>query len=269
MLYSQELVDQVISANNIVDVIGSYVRLTKKGSTYFGLCPFHNEKTPSFSVTDRGDKQMYYCFGCHSGGSVLTFVMKYENCTYSEALNMLAERVGITLPKPDYSKETAAKARRRSEILEINKEAAKYFYHMLKTDRGRKAYEYFRGRGLTDSTITGYALGYSDIYKDDLYKYMKSKGYSDEILKATGLFYFRETGAGDQFWNRAMFPIIDPRNNVVGFGGRVMGEAVNTGKYMNTPETEVFEKSRFLYGMNVAKKHKGGEYILCEGYMDV
>ena len=267
MLYSQEIIEQVIEANNIVDVIGSYVKLTKKGSTYFGLCPFHNEKTPSFSVTDNGSKQMYYCFGCHKGGSVLTFLMKYENASYLEALRMLADRAGISLPKPDYSKEEAERARRREEILEVNREAAKYFYHLLKSERGTRAYTYLKERGLSDETITGFGLGYSDKYRDDLYQYMKSKNYSDDVLKATGLFSIKETNTHDYFWNRVMFPIMDVRNKVVAFGGRVMGDG--EPKYLNSPETECFNKRKTLYGLHAAKKHKGKELILCEGYMDV
>ncbi len=267
MFYPQELVDRVIDANNIVDVIGSYVKLTKKGSTYFGLCPFHNEKTPSFSVTDNGTKKMYYCFGCHKGGTVLTFIMKYENVSYTEALKQLADRAGIELPAPNYSREERERARRREEILEVNKEAAVYFYRLLKSERGARAYEYLKDRGLTDETITSFGLGYSDKYRDDLYRYIKEKGYSDELLKATGLFTIKETDTHDYFWNRVMFPIMDVRGKVVAFGGRVMGDG--EPKYLNSPETECFNKRRTLYGLNVAKKHKGKSLILCEGYMDV
>lgn len=267
MFYPQEIIDQVIEANNIVDVIGGYVKLSKKGSTWFGLCPFHNEKTPSFSVTDNGARQMYYCFGCHKGGSVLTFIMKYENASYVEALKMLADRAGIALPKPDYSKEESAKAKRREEILAVNKEAATYFYHLLKSPRGEKGYSYLKNRGLTDETITGFGLGYADKYRDDLYRYMKSKNFSDDILKASGLFSIKETDTHDYFWNRVMFPIMDVRNKVVAFGGRVMGDG--EPKYLNSPETDCFNKRRTLYGLHAAKRHKGKELILCEGYMDV
>jgi len=267
MFYPQEIVDQVIEANNIVDVIGSYVQLTKKGSTYFGLCPFHNEKTPSFSVTDNGSKQMFYCFGCHTGGSVLTFLMKYENYSYTEALKALADRAGITLPKPDYSKALSEKFRRKEEILAANKDAAVYYFHLLKSERGNVAYRYLRERGLTDRTIMDFGLGYSDKYRDDLYQYLKGRGYSDEILKESALVSIRETDTHDLFWNRVMFPIMDTGNRVIAFGGRVMGQG--EPKYLNSPETVCFEKSRNLYGMNFAKKHRGGDLILCEGYMDV
>lgn len=267
MFYPQEVVDQVIESNNIVDVIGSYVKLTKKGSTYFGLCPFHNEKTPSFSVTDNGNKQMYYCFGCHKGGTVLTFIMQYENASYTDALKTLADRAGISLPKPDYSKEQEALSKKKDAILEVNKEAAKYFYHLLKSDRGRNALKYLTDRGLSDETIRSFGLGYSDKYRDDLYRYMKSKGFSDDILKESGLFSIRETDTHDYFWNRVMFPIMDVRSKVIAFGGRVMG--AGEPKYLNSPETICFNKRRTLYGLHAAKKHKGNELILCEGYMDV
>ena len=224
MFYPQEVIEQVLEANNIVDVISQYVRLTKRGSTYFGLCPFHNEKTPSFSVTDNGDRKMFYCFGCHSGGNVMTFLMKYENYTYSEALNVLAERAGITLPKPQYSKEDSAKYQLKEQVLEVYKEAAVYYYHLLKTEHGRQAYDYLKKRQLSDETILNYGLGYSDKYRDDLYRYIKSKGYSDEVLKATGLFSIKENDIHDYFWNRVMFPIMDVRNRVIAFGGRVMGD---------------------------------------------
>ena len=267
MFYPQEIVDQVIEANNIVDVIGSYVKLAKKGSTYFGLCPFHSEKTPSFSVTDNGAKQMYYCFGCHKGGNVLTFIMKYENASYVDALKQLADRAGIALPKPDYSAKEAERARRREQILAVNKDAALYFYHLLKSERGARALSYFTERGLTAETIKNFGLGYSDKYRDDLYRYLKGKNYPDDIIKASGLVSVKETDTHDYFWNRVMFPIMDVRGKVVAFGGRVMGEG--EPKYLNSPETECFNKRRTLYGLHAAKRHKGKEMILCEGYMDV
>ena len=267
MFYPQEIIDQVIEANNIVDVIGSYVKLAKKGSTYFGLCPFHSEKTPSFSVTDNGAKQMYYCFGCHKGGNVLTFIMKYENASYVDALKQLADRAGIALPKPDYSAKEAERARRREQILAVNKDAALYFYHLLRSERGQRALAYFTDRGLTAETIKGFGLGYSDKYRDDLYRYLKGKNYPDDIIKASGLVCVKETDTHDYFWNRVMFPIMDVRGKVIAFGGRVMGDG--EPKYLNSPETECFNKRRTLYGLHAAKRHKGKEMILCEGYMDV
>lgn len=267
MFYPQEIIDQVIEANNIVDVIGSYVPLTKKGSTYFGLCPFHSEKTPSFSVTDNGAKQMFYCFGCHTGGSALTFIMKYENYSYSEALKVLADRAGITLPKPDYSQAVSERYKKKQRILDAYKDAAIYYVHLLRSERGANAYKYIKDRDLDDKTIRDFGLGYSDKYRDDLYQYLKKKGYTDEELKDTGLVSIRETDTHDYFWNRLMFPIMDTSNRVIAFGGRVLGQG--EPKYLNSPETMCFEKSRNLYGLNVAKRHKGRELILVEGYMDV
>ena len=267
MYYNQDVVERVLDANNIVDVVSEHVNLTKKGSTYFGLCPFHNEKTPSFSVTDKNGRQMYYCYGCHSGGSALTFLMKYDNISYTEAVQTLAARAGISLPKPEYNKIEAEKQKLKNQVYEINKEAAIYFYKLLKSERGKTGLSYLTNRGLSPETIKSYGLGYSDKYRDDLYKYIKSKGYTDEVLKQTGLFVIKENDIHDWFWNRVMYPIMDARGRVIAFGGRVMGDA--EPKYLNSPETVIFEKSKNLYGLNVAKKHKDGDFILCEGYMDV
>lgn len=264
--YSDELIEEVRSRNDIVDVIGEYVRLQKKGSSYFGLCPFHNEKTGSFSVTP--GKQMFYCFGCGAGGNVFTFLMKYENYTFGEAMQTLADRVGIELPKQELSEEQKREADERSRLLEINKEAAKYFYALLRNPRGARAYEYFKNRQLSDETMQKFGLGYSDQYSDDLYRYLRKKGYDDEILKKSGLVTIDEVRGGhDKFWNRAMFPIMDVHNRVIGFGGRVMGEG--EPKYLNSPETRIFDKSRNLYGLNIARTSRRNQLLLCEGYMDV
>ena len=254
------------SRNDIVDVIGGYVRLTKKGSTYFGLCPFHNEKTGSFSVSP--NKQMYYCFGCGAGGNVFTFLMQYENFTFSEAMQTLADRVGIELPQQEMTSAQKREADKRARLLEINKEAAKYFYSLLRSPRGEKAYQYFKKRELSDETMQKFGLGYSDQYSDDLYRYLKKKGYDDEILKESGLVSIDEVRGGhDKFWNRAMFPIMDVHNRVIGFGGRVMGDG--EPKYLNSPETKIFDKSRNLYGPNIARSTRKSQLLLCEGYMDV
>lgn len=264
--YSDELIEEVRSKNDIVDVIGGYVRLQKKGSSYFGLCPFHNEKTGSFSVTP--SKQMFYCFGCGAGGNVFTFLMKYENYTFGEAMQTLADRVGIELPKQELSEAQKREADERSRLLEINKEAAKYFYALLRNPRGERAYEYFKNRQLSDETMQKFGLGYSDQYSDDLYRYLRKKGYDDEILKKSGLVTIDEVRGGhDKFWNRAMFPIMDVHNRVIGFGGRVMGEG--EPKYLNSPETRIFDKSRNLYGLNIARTSRRNQLLLCEGYMDV
>ncbi len=266
MRYSDDIIEEVRSKNDIVDVISQYVRLTRRGSSYFGLCPFHNEKTPSFSVTP--SKQMYYCFGCGAGGNVYNFVMEYENYSFGEALSYLAERAGVELPRIEYSKEARAKAEKRATLLEINKKAAQYFYYQLRRDNGKIAHEYLTGRGLSEETIQKFGLGYSDKYSDDLYKYLKSRNYSDELLRESGLFNVDERqGMYDKFWNRVIFPIMDVNNRVIGFGGRVMGDG--KPKYLNSPETQIFDKSRNLYGLNIARTTRKNYLILCEGYMDV
>ena len=264
--FSDELIEEVRSRNDVVDVIGGYVRLQKKGSTYFGLCPFHNEKTGSFSVSP--NKQMYYCFGCGAGGNVFTFLMQYENFTFAEAMQTLAERAGVELPVQEFTSAQKAEADRRSLLLEVNKEAAKYFYSLLRSKRGEKAYAYFHNRELSDEIMQKFGLGYSDQYSDDLYRYLRSKGYEDELLKDSGLVTMDEVRGGhDKFWNRAMFPIMDVHNKVIGFGGRVMGEG--EPKYLNSPETKIFDKSRNLYGLNFARASRKDYFLLCEGYMDV
>ena len=266
MYYPDELIEEVRSRNDIVDVISGYVRLQKKGSSYFGLCPFHNEKSPSFSVSR--EKQMYYCFGCGAGGNVYTFLMEYENFTFQEALKYLADRAGVKLPEPEYSREAKEKAGRKAVILEINKKAAMYYYAQLKSPRGEKAYTYLTGRGLTDDTIKAFGLGYSSIYSDDLYRYLRNEGYSEDMIRQAGLINTDEKkGVYDKFWNRVIFPIMDVNSRVIGFGGRVMGDA--KPKYLNSPETEVFDKSRNLYGLNRARTSRKPYFLLCEGYMDV
>lgn len=266
MRYSDDIIEEVRMKNDIVDVVSQYVKLTRKGASYFGLCPFHNEKTPSFSVTPA--KQMYYCFGCGAGGNVFTFIMEYENATFGEALQQLAERAGVQLPKMEYSREAREQSERRSLLLEINKQAAQYFYYQLRRENGKTAYEYLTGRGLSEETIKKFGLGYSDKYSDDLYKFLKGKGYSDELLRESGLFNVDERhGMYDKFWNRVIFPIMDVSSRVIGFGGRVMGDG--KPKYLNSPETKIFDKSRNLYGLNVARTTRKPYLILCEGYMDV
>ena len=264
--YPDDIVEEVRSRNDILDVISGYVRLQKKGSTYFGLCPFHNEKSPSFSVSP--GKQMYYCFGCGAGGNVFTFIMEYENFTFPEAMQHLAERAGVELPTQEASPEARREADKRTTILELNKEAGKYYYMLLHSERGKRALEYFKNRGLSEETMRKFGLGYSDKYSDDLYRYLRNKGYKDDILKESGLITIDEVRGGhDKFWNRAMFPIMDIHNKIIGFGGRVMGEG--EPKYLNSPETKVFDKSRNLYGLNIARTSKRNYMLLCEGYMDV
>lgn len=265
LYYSDEVIEEVRSRTDIVGYISSYINLKKHGANYVGLCPFHNEKTPSFSVSP--SKQMYYCFGCGAGGSVFTFAMEYDNLTFPEAVNMLANRCGMALPDADESEEAKKQQNLRSRLLSINSEAGVYYYMLGRSEAGRIAYDYFIKRGLTDETIKKFALGYSG-KSGSLYRYLNKKGYSDEELKQAGLFTFDEAkGVRDKFWNRVMFPIMDVNNRVIAFGGRVMGDAMP--KYLNSPETPVFDKSRNLYGLNYARHARTKYFILCEGYMDV
>lgn len=266
MLYPEDIVEEVRSKNDIVDVISGYIHLQKKGSTYFGLCPFHNEKTGSFSVTP--GKQMFYCFGCGEGGNVYTFVMKYENATFKEAIEKLADRAGVKLPETEMTDEQKKQMSERARLLEVNKEAATYFFHQLRNKNGEHGMAYFQGRKLEPETMRRFGLGYSLPYSDDLVKYLRQKGYSDEIIVKAGLASHDEKrGTHDKFWNRVMFPIQDANHRVIGFGGRVMGDG--EPKYLNSPETPVFDKSRNLYGLNFARSSKKDYLILCEGYMDV
>lgn len=265
LYYSEETIEEVRSASDIVDVVSSYVKIQKRGAQYMGLCPFHNEKTPSFSVSP--SKQMYYCFGCGAGGNVITFIMQYENLTFIEALRFLAERSNIVLPQKE---ETQGERKTRSEkniLLEINKLAAMYFYHQLRQPQGDQARDYLLARGLSAEDIVHFGLGFSNKTSDDLYRYLKSKGYDDAILKQTGLVTVEERGSRDKFWNRVMFPILDVNSRVIGFGGRVMGDGMP--KYLNSPETKLFDKSKNLYGLNFARYSRKEDMILCEGYMDV
>lgn len=266
MYYSEDLVEEVRMKNDIVDMISGYVKLKKQGSNYMGLCPFHNEKSPSFSVSRQ--KQMYYCFGCGVGGNVFTFAMEYENLTFPEAVEFLAERAGVELPKAEYSKEAREKASLKSTLLEINKEAARYFYAQLKSEHGKVGYTYLKERRLSDETIQAFGLGYSNKYSDDLYRYLRTKGYSEDLIRQAGLINTDEKhGIYDKFWNRVMFPIMDVNSRVIGFGGRVMGEG--KPKYLNSPETLIFDKSRNLYGLSRARSSRKSYFLLCEGYMDV
>lgn len=266
MYYSDEIIEEVRSRNDIVDVISNYVKLQKKGSSYFGLCPFHNEKSPSFSVS-RG-KQMYYCFGCGAGGNVFTFLMEYENYTFQEALKYLADKAGVELPETEYSAQAKERADLKAILLEINKIAAQYFYVQLKSSKGEAGLSYLKRRELSDDTIKAFGLGYSNKYSDDLYRYLKERGYKDEMIAKAGLISIDERhGVHDKFWNRVMFPIMDVNSRVIGFGGRVMGDA--KPKYLNSPETLIFDKSRNLYGLNRARSTRKPYFLLCEGYMDV
>ena len=263
--YTDEQIEEVRAANDIVNVIGSYVKLKRSGGSYTGLCPFHNEKTPSFSVNPT--RQMYKCFGCGAGGSVITFIMEYENYTFQEAMEALAERAGITLKKREMDKEHKEQESIRMQLLEINRKAGGYYYAKLKSPQGKTGYEYLASRGITDETIRHFGLGYAGQGGGELYRFLRHEGYSDAILKETGLFKMDERGVYDKFFNRVIFPIMDVNSRVIGFGGRVMGDA--KPKYLNSPETKLFDKSRNLFGLNYAKLGKNKNMILCEGYIDV
>ena len=266
MYYPDDKVEEVLRANNIVDVVGTYVHLQKKGANYFGLCPFHNEKSPSFSVSE--PKQMFYCFGCGAGGNAATFLMKYENYSFQEALQTLADRAGIKLPEVNYSEEARKKEERRQLLRAVNKEAAIYYYKLLRSQKGMKGLRYLAERKLDPSTMRDFGLGYADGSGNDLCAHLKSCGFADDVILEAGVAAFDEKrGMHDKFWNRVIFPIMDVRGQVIGFGGRVMGDA--KPKYLNSPETEIFDKSRNLYGLHIAKRSKAPYKILCEGYMDV
>ena len=268
MYYSDEIVEEIREKNDIVDVIGSIVGLKRSGNSYTCCCPFHNEKTPSFHVSRT--KQIYHCFGCGAGGNVITFLMQYENYTFQEAVRYLADRAGVILPEVEMTPEKKKQESRKEILREINRSAAAYFHYLLtKTDRGRKGYDYYKEkRRLTDETIAAFGLGFADVYSDDLYKYLKGKGYSDDMLRDSGLVNFSEKyGAQDVFWNRVMVPITDIGGKVIAFGGRVLGDGLP--KYVNTKETEIFNKRRNLFAMNIARRSRRRGIILCEGYMDV
>lgn len=266
MYYPEELVEEVRQKNDIVDVVSGYVRMKQRGANYVGLCPFHNEKTGSFSVSP--SRQIFKCFGCGIGGNVFTFIMQYENYTFVEAMKMLAERAGVKLPEAEYDENARRAMNAKARIMELNKDAANYFYFQLRAPQGEVGMSYFKNRELSDETMKKFALGYSNVKSNDLVLYLRSKGYTDKEIVDSGVASFHEKyGLHDKFWNRVMFPIQDINSKVIGFGGRVIGEG--EPKYLNSPETVVFDKSRNLYGMNFARTSRKGYLILCEGYMDV
>ncbi|MBR5420912.1 MAG: DNA primase [Lachnospiraceae bacterium] len=264
--YPDELLEEVRQRTDIVDLISGYVRLERRGANYFGLCPFHNEKSPSFSVSPA--KQMFFCFGCHAGGNVFTFLQKHDSLSFPEAVEQLAQKAGVELPKISETEEGRMARSRRERLYAINTEAAKYYYRALRSPQGELGMKYFRGRQLSDETLRRFGLGYSLQYSDDLARSLKKLGYSDEELRDAGLCVYNEKyGLRDKFINRVMFPIQNATGKVIGFGGRVMGEG--EPKYLNSPETEIFEKRKNLYGLHLARSSRASNFILCEGYMDV
>lgn len=267
MYYSDEIVEEVREKNDIVAVISGYVSLKKKGNNHWGCCPFHNEKTPSFAVSE--NKQMYHCFGCGESGNVYTFLMKYENYSFPEAVKALADRAGVALPELEYTEEQKRKANRRQRLLDVNKDAATFFYYQLrKNPHGEIGLAYFKKRQLTEETMKKFGLGFAGKNGGELVAYLRQKGYRDDEIQGAGLATHSErSGLSSQFWNRVMFPIQDINHRVIGFGGRVMGDG--EPKYLNSPETDIFDKRRNLYGLNYARTARSGNMILCEGYMDV
>ncbi len=262
MAVPSEFIDELVARSDIVDVVSDYVRLTQKGGSYWGLCPFHGEKTASFHVVP--DRQLYHCFGCGKGGGVISFVMEMENLPYLDALRLLAKRANLEFPEGDVD-ETAR--RRRGRLLALNKEAARYFHSQLWSPIGEEGLNYLRRRGLSKGTLTRFGLGYAPESWDSLINTMTQKGFSKSDLLEAGLAVSNKKGGiYDRFRDRVMFPIIDLRGDVIGFGGRVLGDG--TPKYLNSPDTPVFNKSRNLFALNLAKSTKLGRIVLTEGYMD-
>lgn len=264
MPFPESFLQELSDRNDIVDVVSGYVRLTKKsGANLFGLCPFHSEKTPSFSVSQ--DKQIFHCFGCGKGGSVINFIMEIENLSFPEAVEFLARRVGLQLPEENRND---PQARRREQLLALNKDAARFFYSQFLSPAGQPAQDYAVKRALSPATVKKFGLGFAPDTWDSLTNAMKAQGYSEGLLLQAGLVRKgKNGGVYDTFRNRLMFPVFDVRGNVIGFSGRILGDG--EPKYMNSPETPVFNKSRNLFGMNLAKKSKFGYIILCEGNVDV
>lgn len=267
MLYPQELIDEIRTQNDIVSVISEYIALKPKGSSYFGLCPFHNESTPSFSVS--ADKQFYYCFGCGESGNVYSFIMRMENCDFPEAVKRLADRANISLPEPEYSAEAARAERLKQQIYEMHRAAGRYYYAALHSRNGERALKYLNERGVKEEIQKRFGIGYAPSGRDHLCRYLKEKGFSTDAMIKSGLVMVSKDGKGlyDRFFNRLMFPIFDLQGRPIAFGGRVIDKG--EPKYLNSPETVVFNKSRTLYGMNFAKAARKKEIILVEGYMDM
>ncbi|MCR4611923.1 MAG: DNA primase [Lachnospiraceae bacterium] len=266
-MYSEEDIEEVRSRNDIVDVVSSYVQIKRSGSNYFGLCPFHNEKSPSFCVNP--GKQMYFCFGCHKGGNVFTFLMDYNQCNFPEAVEELADRCGYKLPKKEMTKAQKERQTKRTKLSYIYKDAANYYYSRLHSNAGEPGRYYFKDvRGLDKETMRNFALGYAGGGWNNLYNFLKDKGYDDSMMKESGLVAFDEKkGPRDYFINRVIFPIVNEQGDPVGLGGRVLDDS--KPKYLNSRENELFMKRKTIYGFNIAKRTRRDMYILCEGYMDV
>ena len=266
MRYSDELLEEIRSRNDIIDVISQYVTLKRSGRNYFGLCPFHNEKSPSFSVSP--DKQIFHCFGCGVGGNVFHFVMKIENISFVESVQMLADRAGINLPtSTNYEDEKIAKL--KAKVYDVNQFTAEYYHKNLYRPESKAGQEYIKKRKLDNNTLKSFMIGFSGQF-DELYKALRKEGFEDEEILASGLVNKSREGMYiDRYRNRVMFPIQDVRNRVIAFGGRVLDDS--KPKYINSPENIVYSKGRNLFGLNVAKKNNPGmmkRLLIVEGYMD-
>lgn len=267
MYYPEEVIEEIRIQNDIVEVVSEYVTLKKKGNSYFGLCPFHNEKTGSFSVS--GEKQMYYCFGCGAGGNVITFIMEKENYNFIETIQLLAKKRNILLPEAEYSQEAKKAIQRKQILLEIHKEAGRYFYYNLQHGNEEEVKEYLSKRQISIEVQKKFGLGYAKGNHYDLYNYLKSKNYDEELMIQSGLVLKSKHGKGcyDRFSDRLMFPIFDVHGRVIAFGGRVLDGS--NPKYLNSPETSLFEKNMNLYSLNYARVSRKKELFIVEGYMDV
>ena len=263
MAFPQSFMDELTARNDIVDVVGSYVHLTRRGSNLFGLCPFHSEKTGSFSVSP--DKQIYYCFGCKRGGGVINFIMEEENLPFPDAVRFLAKRAGLEVPEEEGDREAG---RRRQRLLDLNRDAARFYYRLLQQPEGRAVREYLERRRIRKATAVNFGMGASPDAWDTLLNEMTAKGYTKSELLSAGLIVDNKRGGFyDKFRNRLMLPVIDTRGDVVAFGSRVLDKS--EPKYMNSSETPVYSKRRVLYGLNLAKKSKRPNIILCEGNLDI
>ena len=265
MAFPPAFLDELTARNPIEDVVGQYVTLKRSGSNLFGLCPFHGEKTASFSVAP--DKGIYYCFGCHKGGSVINFQMEIEGLSYPDAVRALAKRVGMEVPEDE---QYQSRYRQQERLWALHKEAARYFHSCLYAPVGAEALKYAQGRGMPKSTLTKFGIGYAPDSWTGMVDAMRKKGYTDEELRDSGLVTVSQKNGNlfDRFRDRLMFPIIDVRGNVIGFGGRIMNNDKSAAKYLNSPETLIFNKRKNLFALNLAKKSKMGYLILVEGYMD-
>ena len=265
MAFPPAFIDELVARNPIEDVVGQYVNLKRSGGNMFGLCPFHGEKTASFSVAP--DKGIYYCFGCHKGGGVINFQMEVEGLSYPDAVRALAKRCGMTVPEDE---QYQSRYHQQERLWALHKEAARFFHSQLYAPVGKDALNYALGRGMPKSTLTTFGIGYAPDSWDSMVKAMRAKGYTDQELIDSGLVTKSQKNGNlfDRFRDRLMFPIIDVRGNVIGFGGRIMKNDKDAAKYLNSPETMIFNKRKNLFALNLAKKSKLGYLILVEGYMD-